>query len=170
MTFFLITSIIKIIVVFTALMVGVAFLTWLERRVCAWMQDRLGPNRVGPQGLLQPAADGLKNLVKEKTLPAEADKVLFMLAPAISFVPALLTFAVIPFAAPLPTPWGDVDMVVANLPVLGKLAQASNGKLNVRVLLRDQEPGSVVMDEHLNRGQFKSIPTVIFLDGESYQR
>src|SRR5690242_19747204 len=117
MTFFLVTSIIKIIVVFTALMVGIAFLTWLERRVCAWMQDRLGPNRVGPQGLLQPAADGLKNLVKEETLPAEADKVLFMLAPAISFVPALLTFAVIPFAAPLPTPWGDVDMVVANLPV-----------------------------------------------------
>src|SRR6266567_1265274 len=56
--------------------------------------------------------------------------------------------------------------VVANLPVLGKLAQESNGKLNVRVLLRDQEPGSKVMDEHLNRGQFKSIPTVIFLDGQ----
>jgi NADH-quinone oxidoreductase subunit H len=130
MTFFLITSIIKIIVVFTALMVGVAFLTWLERRVCAWMQDRLGPNRVGPQGLLQPAADGLKNLVKEETLPAEADKVLFMLAPAISFVPALLTFAVIPFAAPLPTPWGDVDMVVANLPV-GFLYILAFGSLGV---------------------------------------
>jgi hypothetical protein len=56
--------------------------------------------------------------------------------------------------------------VVANLPVLGKLAEASGGKLNVRVLLRDQEPGSQVMDEHLNRGQFKSIPTVIFLDGD----
>jgi hypothetical protein len=56
--------------------------------------------------------------------------------------------------------------VVANLPVLGKLAQGSNGKLNVRVLLRDQEPGSKVMDEHLNKGQFKSIPTVIFLDGD----
>ena len=130
MTFFLITSIIKIIVVFTALMVGIAFLTWLERRVCAWMQDRLGPNRVGPQGLLQPAADGLKNLVKEETLPAEADKVLFMLAPAISFVPALLTFAVIPFAAPLPTPWGDVDMVVANLPV-GFLYILAFGSLGV---------------------------------------
>jgi len=130
MTFFLVTSIIKIIVVFTALMVGVAFLTWLERRVCAWMQDRLGPNRVGPQGLLQPAADGLKNLVKEETLPAEADKVLFMLAPAISFVPALLTFAVIPFAAPLPTPWGDVDMVVANLPV-GFLYILAFGSLGV---------------------------------------
>src|SRR3989440_505420 len=98
-------------------MVGVALLTLAERRICAWMQDRLGPNRVGPQGLLQPAADGLKNLVKEETLPAQADKALFMLAPAMSFVPALLTFAVIPFATPLPTPWGDVDMVVANLPV-----------------------------------------------------
>src|SRR5213075_194901 len=67
--------------------------------------------------LLQPAADGLKNLLKEETLPAQADKLLFLLAPAMSFVPALLTFAVIPFAAPLPTPWGDVDMVVANLRV-----------------------------------------------------
>lgn len=56
--------------------------------------------------------------------------------------------------------------VVANLPVLGKLAKESKGKLNVRVLLRDQEPGSKVMDEHLNRGEFKSIPTVIFLDGD----
>jgi hypothetical protein len=56
--------------------------------------------------------------------------------------------------------------VVANLPVLGKLAKESKGKLNVRVLLRDQEPGSKVMDEHLNKGQYKSIPTVIFLDGD----
>src|SRR5690348_1236484 len=130
MTFFLVTSIIKIIVVFTALMVGVALLTWLERRVCAWMQDRLGPNRVGPQGLLQPAADGLKNLVKEETLPPQADRVLFMLAPAMSFVPALLTFAVIPFATPLPTRWGDIDMVVANLPV-GFLYILAFGSLGV---------------------------------------
>jgi hypothetical protein len=56
--------------------------------------------------------------------------------------------------------------VVANLPVLGKLAKESKGKLNVRVLLRDQEPGAKVMDEHLNKGEFKSIPTVIFLDGD----
>src|ERR1700716_674006 len=56
--------------------------------------------------------------------------------------------------------------VVANLPILGKLAQESNGKLNVRVLLRDREPGSQVMDEHLNKGQYKSIPTLIFLDGD----
>src|SRR5437588_4791417 len=55
--------------------------------------------------------------------------------------------------------------VVANLPVLGRLAAESNGKLNVRILLRDQQPGAQVMDEHLNKGQFKSIPTLIFLDG-----
>ena len=130
MTFFLVSSIIKIVVVFTVIMVGVALLTLAERRICAWMQDRLGPNRVGPQGLLQPAADGLKNLLKEETLPAQADKVLFMLAPAMSFVPALLTFAVIPFATPLPTPWGEVDMVVANLPV-GFLYILAFGSLGV---------------------------------------
>ena len=56
--------------------------------------------------------------------------------------------------------------VVANLPVLGRLAQESNGKLNVRIHLRDQEPGSQIMDQYLNKGQFKSIPTFVFLDGE----
>jgi len=113
--------------------VGVAFLTWVERRVCAWIQDRLGPNRVGPEGLLQPAADGLKNLFKEETLPASSDKLLFLLAPAMSFVPALLTIAVIPFATPLPTAWGDVPMVVADLPVgfLYILAFASLGVYGV---------------------------------------
>jgi len=117
MTFFLITSIIKLLVVFTLIMVGVALLTWLERRVCALMQDRLGPNRVGPLGLLQPAADGLKNIIKEETYPATADFWTFILAPAVSFTPALLTFAVIPFGAPLHTKWGDVPLVVADLPV-----------------------------------------------------
>src|SRR5437867_5084162 len=117
MTFFLVSSIIKVFVVFNLIMVSVAMLTLFERRVCAWMQDRLGPNRVGPQGLLQPAADGLKNIFKEETYPAQADKPLFVLAPMISFTPALLTFAVIPFARALPTKWGEVPMVVADLPV-----------------------------------------------------
>jgi NADH-quinone oxidoreductase subunit H len=117
MTFPVVASAIKVFVVFNLIMVGVALLTLLERRVCAWMQDRLGPNRVGPQGLFQPAADGLKNFLKEETSPAMADKALFTLAPIVSFVPALLTFGVIPFAAPLPTKWGLVPMVVADLPV-----------------------------------------------------
>jgi NADH-quinone oxidoreductase subunit H len=116
-TFFLVASAIKVFVVVNVILVGVALLTLLERRVCAWMQDRLGPNRVGPQGLLQPAADGLKNFLKEETSPAMADKALFTLAPIVSFVPAMLTFGVIPFASPLPTPWGVVPMVVADLPV-----------------------------------------------------
>ena len=128
--FFVIASIVKILVVFTVVMVGVALLTLAERRICAWMQDRLGPNRVGPQGLLQPAADGLKNLLKEETLPANADKVLFLLAPALSFIPALIAIAVVPFGAPLPTPWGSVPLVVADLPV-GFLYILAIGSLGV---------------------------------------
>ncbi len=117
MTFFLVSSLVKILAVFSVTMVIVALLTLAERRISAWIQDRLGPNRVGPQGLLQPAADGVKNIFKEEAMPGQADRTLFMLAPAIAFTPALLTFAVIPFASPLPTPWGDVPMVVADLPV-----------------------------------------------------
>ena len=64
---FLLLSIIKMLVVFTVIMVGVALLTLMERKVSAWMQNRRGPNRVGPAGLLQPAADGLKNILKEET-------------------------------------------------------------------------------------------------------
>jgi NADH-quinone oxidoreductase subunit H len=130
MTFLLVSSAVKVIAVFSVLMVGVAYLTLAERRICAWMQDRRGPNRVGPYGLLQPIADGLKNLLKEETLPPHADRWLFLLAPAVSFVPAIVTIAVIPFAAPLPTPWGDVPMVVADLPV-GFLYILAIGSLGV---------------------------------------
>ena len=127
---FLLLSIIKMLVVFTVTMVGVALLTLMERKVSAWMQNRRGPNRVGPAGLLQPAADGLKNILKEETFPALANRWLFLLAPAMSFVPALLLFAVIPFAAPVPVDFdftlgplgrfvhhGLMPMVVADLPV-----------------------------------------------------
>jgi NADH-quinone oxidoreductase subunit H len=99
---FLLVSIIKMLLVFTVIMVGVALLTLMERKVSAWMQNRRGPNRVGPAGLLQPAADGLKNILKEETFPALANRWLFLLAPALSFIPALLLSAVIPFGAPLP--------------------------------------------------------------------
>src|SRR5262245_54130657 len=117
-TGFLIASSIKIIVVFTVLMLTVAMLTLMERKVSAWMQDRLGPNRVGPGGLLQPIADGLKNILKEETYPTAASRVYFILAPMISIVPALITFAVIPFAAPLPVPGvGLVEMILADLPI-----------------------------------------------------
>ena len=114
---FVVFTVIKILVVFTVIMVGVALLTLAERKVSAWIHDRHGPNRVGPGGLLQPAADGLKNFMKEETYPAQAYKPLFVLAPVLAFIPALITFAVIPFASPLPTPVGRVDMVIADLPI-----------------------------------------------------
>ena len=107
----------KILIIFTVTLVVVALLTLLERKVSAWMQDRLGPNRVGPGGLLQPAADGLKNILKEETNPQQASKLFFILAPMLSIGPALITFAVVPFAAPLPTPWGLLDMIIADLPI-----------------------------------------------------
>ena len=139
---FLLLSILKMLVVFTIVMVGVALLTLMERKVSAWMQNRRGPNRVGWAGLLQPAADGLKNIVKEETLPASANPVIFMLAPAIAFIPALCLSGVIPWAAPVPVnfdwhlpliglvSWhGPLSMAVSDLPVgfLFVLAFASLG-------------------------------------------
>jgi NADH-quinone oxidoreductase subunit H len=127
---YLVLSVVKMLVVFTIIMVGVALLTLMERKVSAWMQNRRGPNRVGWAGLLQPAADGVKNILKEETFPAMANRNLFLVAPALSFIPALLLSAVIPFAAPLPVDFdvtlgplgrfvhhGPMPMVVADLPV-----------------------------------------------------
>jgi NADH-quinone oxidoreductase subunit H len=76
--------------------VGFAYLTLFERRVLAKMQVRIGPNRTGPWGLLQPVADGLKLIFKEEVIPAGADRTLFILAPIITVIPALILFAVIP--------------------------------------------------------------------------
>src|SRR3954463_7308923 len=115
MPFFLFT-VLKMLIIFTVYMIGVAMLTLAERKISAWIQDRHGPNRVG-KGWLQPAADGLKNFMKEETMPAGLNRPLFILAPILSFIPALTTWCVIPFGAPLPTPWGRMDMVLADLPV-----------------------------------------------------
>lgn len=84
------------IVVMVGLMTGMAYMTWFERRVISKMQVRIGPNRVGFFGLLQPLADGLKLMSKEDILPSSADKVLFRLAPAMSLFAALAAFAVMP--------------------------------------------------------------------------
>ncbi len=116
--FWLLMTLVKLIVVFTVYMLGAAALTLAERKLSAWMQDRHGPNRVGGKtGWLQPIADGVKNFVKEETYPDAANLPLFILAPVISFIPALITWAVIPFAAPWGSPWGIVEMVLAPLPV-----------------------------------------------------
>jgi len=115
---FLISTVVKMVVVFTVYMVGVALLTLAERKISAWIQGRLGPNRVGGKlGLLQPAADGVKNIMKEETLPTHVNKPIFMLAPMLAFIPAMVAWAVIPFGAPWDSKWGRIPMVVADLPV-----------------------------------------------------
>lgn len=114
---YLIAAILRVLVVFVALLVIVAYLTLLERKVSAWMQDRIGPNRVGPGGFGQPLADGIKNILKEETNPAMANGVFFTLAPMLSIIPAMVTFAVIPFASPLRLGNTVIPMVVADMPV-----------------------------------------------------
>lgn len=114
---FVVFTVLKMLGIFTLYMVGVAYTTLAERKISAWIQDRHGPNRVGPWGLFQVLADGVKNIMKEETLPGGVNKPIFILAPAIAFVPALIAWAVIPFGAPLPTPFGVVHQVVADLPI-----------------------------------------------------
>jgi NADH-quinone oxidoreductase subunit H len=88
---------IKIAVIIGVLLTAVAYLSLLERKVAGWIQLRVGPNRVGPWGLLQPAADGLKFIFKEDIIPLEANKLVYILAPAAGLIPALMTFIVIPY-------------------------------------------------------------------------
>ena len=92
-----ITSVILIVVIIHVLLLGVAYLILLERKMASWIQDRIGPNRVGPVGLLQPIADGIKFLLKEEFTPPFVDRTLFRLAPLLVIVPALLGWAVIPW-------------------------------------------------------------------------
>ena len=92
---FLVT-LIKVGVVLNLMLLGVGQLTWLERKLSAWLQDRIGPNRVGPFGLLQFLADGIKFITKEEIIPAQANKLLYNLAPVIAVVCGLSTIAVVP--------------------------------------------------------------------------
>ncbi len=113
-------GVIKAIVVFAGVMTMVPMLIWLERKVVADVQIRLGPNRVGPFGLMQPLADAVKLMFKEDIMPAGADKLLYVMAPILAFVPAILAAAVIPFG---PAPWAQV--VDLNHSVLYSLALSS---------------------------------------------
>lgn len=89
-------TIVKIALVFFVILTAVAYLTYAERRISAFIQDRLGPNRVGPFGLLQPLADGIKFIFKEDIIPETASKTLYIIAPAFSLITALVALAVIP--------------------------------------------------------------------------
>jgi NADH-quinone oxidoreductase subunit H len=94
----LVWTLLKIVLIIAPLMLCVAYLTFWERKIIGWMQVRIGPNRVGPWGLLQPIADGVKLFLKEIIFPSAADKKLFVLAPIMALAPALAAWAVVPFA------------------------------------------------------------------------
>lgn len=110
-TAFILFSAVKVVAAFAILMFMVAYTVLLERKICAYIQDRYGPNRVGPFGLLQPAADAVKAFLKEDFTPAHVHKVLFWIAPALAMIPAILNIAVIPFGSQI----GNEKMIIADL-------------------------------------------------------
>jgi len=100
------STLILVVIITVPLMVAVAYLTFAERKLIGYMQARIGPNRVGPRGWLQPIADAVKLMFKEIILPTNANKFLFIIAPILSIGPALAAWAVIPF---------DDGLVLANI-------------------------------------------------------
>ncbi|MGB2697279.1 MAG: NADH-quinone oxidoreductase subunit NuoH [Candidatus Zixiibacteriota bacterium] len=125
----IIIALIKVLVVLVVFFLMVAYLTWLERKLLGHFQVRYGPMRVGPHGLLQPFADGLKLLFKEDITPAGANKVVYALAPLLTFIPAFIIFAVIPFGDKITLFGHNIDLVVSdfNLGLLYVFAVASLG-------------------------------------------
>ena len=112
---------IKSIVILVASVAGFAYLTLFERRVLARMQVRIGPNRTGPWGLLQPVADGVKLIFKEELIPAQADTVLFILAPVITVIPALIILAVVPIGPPVELFGRQINLGLADTVNVGVL-------------------------------------------------
>lgn len=104
---------IKIVAVFGAVLTIVPYTVWAERKICAWMQDRVGPNRVGFAGLLQPLVDGVKLVMKEDIIPFHVNKLYYILAPGVVMIPAMVTIAVVPWGSYL----GSVKCVIADLDV-----------------------------------------------------
>ena len=113
----LVIILIKVLVAFGALLLIAAYMSWMERRVFALVQVRYGPNRVGPFGLLQPIADGIKLMFKETIVPSQADKPIYFLAPALTLIPALVAFAVVPFGDSVTVFGHKIDLIIADVNV-----------------------------------------------------
>jgi NADH-quinone oxidoreductase subunit H len=126
---FLIESAVKVLIVFGFVLAGVPLIVWMERKVIGHMQDRIGPQRVGPFGLLQTVADGIKLFFKEDLVPAGADKVVFIIAPALPVITAFLALCVIPFGDTVTVFGRQVPLQVTdvNIAVLWILGTTSMG-------------------------------------------
>ncbi len=109
--------VIKAIVVVLALLVGGAYMTWGERKLCARFQVRYGPNRAGPFGILQPLADAVKAIFKEEIVPHHVDKAIYLMSPGISFAAVLITFAVIPFGPQIDLLGRQIGLWIGDLQV-----------------------------------------------------
>jgi len=129
----IISSLVKILFAISLLLIGVMAMILAERKVSGWIQNRHGPNRVGPWGILQPLADGLKFLFKEDLIPAHADKPIYLLAPVIILVPALITCAVVPFGSSIQIGEYTIPLQIAdiNIGILYVLAITSLGVYGV---------------------------------------
>ena len=119
MLWFIIAAVVKSIIAIVALLTAFAYMTLIERRVIARFQRRIGPNRAGPLGLLQPLADAVKMAFKEQILPSRASRVAFLMAPAISVFIALAAFAVVPLGSP--TTWGTSPVARAWAPFVADI-------------------------------------------------
>ena len=113
----LLIAVVKVLIVFTAMLLIVAYTTLMERKVLGRMQVRFGPNRVGPFGLLQPVADGIKLFFKEDIIVPHANKIIYILAPTVIVITALVSYAVIPFGGTIKILGRSIDLVVADVNV-----------------------------------------------------
>jgi NADH-quinone oxidoreductase subunit H len=109
----LVATLLKYAVMFGVFINVAPIMNWVERRACAFIQDRPGPNRVGPLGLFQPLADAAKFMFKEDVTPAAADKLLYLMAPVLALLPAFTTFVIIPFGPDLTVDGRTIPLVVA---------------------------------------------------------
>ena len=114
---FVLATVVKIFIVFNILLLTVAYMTYVERKVLGHLQVRLGPMRVGFHGLLQPIADGIKLFFKEDVIPQEANKAIFVIAPMATLIPAIASFAIIPFGNSVEIMGISIDMVIADVNV-----------------------------------------------------
>ena len=155
--------IIKSIILLLGLTVGFAYVTYYERKVLAHMQSRVGPNRAGPAGLLVPIADALKLIFKEGFTPEKADKVIYVLAPVICVIPALIITAVVPWGPTVNIGGRQVYLGISDInlikPGIGEATRVLLRRVPERLIVRDTNAPDVA--HLLLLAQEKAIPVIV---------